>query len=264
MSDSRQVFGLHAVGELLGRNPSAVRELLLSRGRTDRRLNALREMAARAGIPCRSLDRRELDALASGTHQGVVAVIGAAASAPVLNERGLLELLAARGAEALLLVLDSVTDPHNLGACLRCADAAGADAVVIPAHKSAPVNAAARKVASGAAETVPVATVANLARFLDRLKQAGVWVAGAAGDVPSAIFDQDLTGPIAFVLGSEGKGIRRLVREKCDFLVAIPMRGSLRSLNVSVAAGICLFEVVRQRRGQLRGEQVPRGNRAAE
>lgn len=248
MSDSLQVYGLHAAGEMLARNPSAVKELLLQRGRTDRRLNSLREAAAQNGVPCRELDRRELDALASGRHQGVIAVVSDDAPAPSLDERGLLEFLASREAGAFLLILDSITDPHNLGACLRSADAAGVDAVVIPANKSVRVNATVRKIASGAAETVPVVTVTNLARFLDRLKQAGIWIAGAAEDAPTAIFDQDLTGPIALVLGSEGKGIRRLVREKCDYLVAIPMGGSLSSLNVSVAAGICLFEVVRQRR----------------
>ena len=249
MSDSLRVYGLHAAGEILARNPSAVTELLLQRGRTDRRLNALRETAAQFGVPCRELDRRELDALASGRHQGVIAVVGADAPELSLDERGLLELLASRGAGAFLLILDSITDPHNLGACLRSADAAGVDAVVIPANNSVRVNATVRKIASGAAETVPVVAVTNLARFLDRLKQAGVWVAGAAEDAPVTVFDQDLTGPIALVLGSEGKGIRRLVREKCDYLVSVPMGGSLSSLNVSVAAGICLFEVVRQRRG---------------
>ena len=248
MSESRQVYGFHATGEILDRNPSAVKELLLLRGRKDRRLAAMREKAEGIGVPCRELERSELDALASGKHQGVIAVVGDDAPAPSLDERGLLELLATRGTEAFLLILDSITDPHNLGACLRSADAAGIDAVVIPANKSVRVNATVRKIASGAAETVPVVTVTNLARFLDRLKQTGIWIAGAAEDAPAAIFDQDLTGPIALVLGSEGKGIRRLVREKCDYLVAIPMGGSLRSLNVSVAAGICLFEVVRQRR----------------
>lgn len=248
MSESLQVYGLHAVAEILGRNPSAVKELLLLRGRTDRRMAALREKAESTGVPCRELERRELDALASGKHQGAIAIVSNDAPAPSLDERGLLERLKTRGAEAFLLILDSITDPHNLGACLRSADAAGVDAVVIPANKSVRVNATVRKVASGAAETVPVVTVTNLARFLDRLKQSGIWIAGAAEDAPTAIFDQDLTGPIALVLGSEGKGIRRLVREKCDYLVAIPMGGSLSSLNVSVAAGICQFEVVRQRR----------------
>ena len=250
MSDCFQVFGPHATGAILDRNPSAVKELLLLRGRTDRRHKALREKAAAIGVPCREVPRSELDAFASGKHRGVVALVGDDASTPSHDERGLLELLKTRGPEAFLLILDSITDPQNLGACLRSADAAGVDAVVIPANKSARVNTTARKIASGAAETVPVSTVTNLARFLDRLKQTGIWIAGAVEDAPTAIFDQDLTGPIALVLGSEGGGIRRLVRQKCDYLVAIPMGGSLGSLNVSVAAGICLFEVVRQRRSE--------------
>ncbi len=254
MSDSRQVYGLHAAGEILDRYPLVVKELLLLRGRTDRRLAALREKAADIGVPCRELERSELDALTSGKHQGAIAIVSD--DAPALDERGLLELLETRGDKAFLLILDSITDPRNLGACLRSADAAGVDAAVIPANKSVRVNATVRKVASGAAETVPVVAVTNLARFLDRLKQTGIWVAGAAEDAPATIFDQDLTGPIALVLGSEGKGIRRLVREKCDYLVAIPMGGSLRSLNVSVAAGICLFEVVRQRRAL--SDEIPR------
>lgn len=249
MSDSTQVIGLHAVGEVFNRKPSAVRELLLQKERSDRRLNSLREQARKHGIPCRELDKKELDQLATGAHQGVVACISDEAVAQVPDERALLNLLSTRGNDAFVLVLDSITDPHNLGACMRSADAAGVDAVVIPANKSVRLNATVRKVASGAAETVPLVTVTNLARFLDRLQQAGIWIAGAEENAKATIFQQDLTGPVALVLGSEGKGIRRLVREKCDYLVAIPMAGSLSSLNVSVAAGICLFEVVRQRSG---------------
>ena len=247
MSAPPLVFGLHAVGEVLNRKPSAVRELLLQKGRADRRLNTLRERASKLGMACRDLDKRELDALAPGVHQGVVAYLADEADTPALDERGLLNLLPTLGNHAFVLVLDSITDPHNLGACLRCADAAGVDAVVVPANNSARLNATVRKVASGAAESVAVVSVTNLARFLDRLKQAGIWIVGADENAPVSIFQQDLTGPVALVLGAEGKGIRRLVREQCDYLVAIPMTGSLSSLNVSVAAGICLFEVVRQR-----------------
>ncbi|MCY4270087.1 MAG: 23S rRNA (guanosine(2251)-2'-O)-methyltransferase RlmB, partial [Gammaproteobacteria bacterium] len=167
--------------------------------------------------------------------------------APALDERGLLARLVERGDRALLLVLDSITDPRNLGACLRGAAAAGADAVVVPANHSTRLNAAARKTASGAAEILPLVAVTNLARFLDRLKQAGIWIAGADAGTGASLFEQDLTGPIALVLGAEGKGIRRLVKEKCDHLVAIPTTGAMTSLNVAVAAGICLFEVRRQR-----------------
>ncbi len=249
MNDGSQARGPHAVAELLRRNTSAVKELLLRRGKADRRLKSLREMAAQSGIPCRELDRDELDQLASGPHQGAVAILHESAPPPALDERGLLDALRLRGSAAFVLILDAITDPHNLGACLRSADGAGVDAVVIPANKSVRVNATVRKIASGAAETVPVVTATNLARFIDRLKQAGIWVVGAVDDSPKVLFEQDLTGPVALVMGSEEKGIRRLVREKCDYLVAIPMAGSLRNLNVSVAAGICLFEVLRQRRG---------------
>jgi 23S rRNA (guanosine2251-2'-O)-methyltransferase len=150
----------------------------------------------------------------------------------------------------LLLILDGVTDPHNLGACLRSADAAGVTAVVFPKDKSADVNDVARKVASGAAETVPWVRVTNLARTMEHLKQAGVWIIGASGEVPETLHDQDLTVSCALVLGSEGSGMRRLTRESCDFMVSLPMAGAVSSLNVSVAAGICLFEAVRQRRGE--------------
>ena len=152
-----------------------------------------------------------------------------------------------QSAEALLLILDGVTDPHNLGACLRSADAAGVTAVIFPKDKSADVNDVARKVASGAAEAVPWVRVTNLARTIESLQQAGVWVIGTDGDAETTLYDQDLTGPCALVLGSEGSGMRRLTRERCDFVVRLPMSGSVSSLNVSVAAGVCLFEAVRQR-----------------
>ncbi|MCY4182872.1 MAG: 23S rRNA (guanosine(2251)-2'-O)-methyltransferase RlmB [Gammaproteobacteria bacterium] len=249
MSAGNRVFGFHAVGEVLRRDPAKMRELLVQRGRRDRRLDSLRAEAARHGIPLREVDRRELDPLCPGAHQGVVATLGGGAEAPALDERGLLARLVERGDRALLLVLDSITDPRNLGACLRGAAAAGADAVVVPANHSTRLNAAARKTASGAAEILPLVAVTNLARFLDRLKQAGIWIAGAdaGAGAGASLFEQDLTGPIALVLGAEGKGIRRLVKEKCDHLVAIPTTGAMTSLNVAVAAGICLFEVRRQR-----------------
>jgi len=155
--------------------------------------------------------------------------------------------------QPLLLILDGVTDPHNLGACLRSADAAGVTAVIFPKDKSADINDVARKVASGAAETVPWVRVTNLARTIAELKQAGVWIMGTSGDASDTVHDQDLTIPCALVLGSEGSGMRRLTREACDFIVSLPMAGSVSSLNVSVAAGICLFEAVRQRRRKQAG-----------
>ncbi|HHO68213.1 MAG TPA: 23S rRNA (guanosine(2251)-2'-O)-methyltransferase RlmB, partial [Gammaproteobacteria bacterium] len=146
-----------------------------------------------------------------------------------------------------LLVLDGVQDPHNLGACLRSADAAGVHAVIVPRDRAAPLNGAARKVACGAADAVPLVRVTNLARTLRGLRDAGIWIYGAAGDAPQTLYEADLSGPLALVLGGEGKGLRRLTREHCDGLIAIPMAGSVSSLNVSVAAGICLFEARRQR-----------------
>jgi len=161
--------------------------------------------------------------------------------------------MVASAEQPLLLILDGVTDPHNLGACLRSADAAGVTAVIFPKDKSADINDVARKVASGAAETVPWIRVTNLARTLAQLKQAGVWVIGTSGDASDTLHDQDLTVPCALVLGSEGTGMRRLTREACDFTVSLPMAGAVSSLNVSVAAGVCLFEAVRQRRRKQAG-----------
>jgi 23S rRNA (guanosine2251-2'-O)-methyltransferase len=158
------------------------------------------------------------------------------------------ELLDRSEAPPLLLVLDGVTDPHNLGACLRTADAAGALAVIVPKDKSATLNATARKVACGAAEVVPLVAVTNLARTLEKLQKRGVWIVGTAGEASQELYSQDLSGPIALVMGAEGKGMRRLTREHCDYLVRLPMAGSVSSLNVSVATGVCLFEALRQRR----------------
>ena len=196
-----------------------------------------------------SCSKSELDALVSGRHQGVVAVLDPAAGAEaggLMSEADLSELLS-RETVPLILILDGVTDPHNLGACLRSADAAGVTAVIFPKDKNADVNDVARKVASGAAETVPWVRVTNLARTIESLKQAGVWVIGTDGDAEVTLYEQDLSGPCAMVLGSEGAGMRRLTRDLCDFVVKLPMAGSVSSLNVSVAAGVCLFEAVRQR-----------------
>ena len=165
----------------------------------------------------------------------------------MMSEADLIDQLLSQVATPLILILDGVTDPHNLGACLRSADAAGVTAVIFPKDKSADVNDVARKVASGAAETVPWVRVTNLARTIESLKQAGVWVIGTDGDAEESVYEQDLSGPCAMVLGSEGAGMRRLTRDLCDFVVKLPMAGSVSSLNVSVAAGVCLFEAVRQR-----------------
>jgi len=178
------------------------------------------------------------------SHQGVVAETG---TAPGLGEKELPAFLEALEGPAFLLILDGVQDPHNLGACLRSANAAGVDAVIVPRDRSAPLNATARKVACGAAESLPVVRVTNLARTLRSIREAGVWVYGATGEAESTFYETDLSGPLALVLGGEGRGLRRLTREHCDGLLSIPMAGSISSLNVSVAAGIFLFEARRQR-----------------
>ena len=238
------VIGIHAVRELLQHN-SNVKRLCVQSGRGDARIEELIELASRAGILVEKMPRRELDQLVSGRHQGVAARAVFAASS--WQEKDLRRLLEGLDHDPLLLVLDEVTDPHNLGACLRSADAAGVDAVVIPKDRSAPLNMTVRKVASGAAETVPLVAVTNLSRMLKELKELGVWLCGTAGEAEKSLYQQDLTGPLALVMGSEGRGLRRLTQEACDFLVAIPMAGTVGSLNVSVATGVCLFEAVRQR-----------------
>ena len=243
------VFGYHAVESLIRRESGRIATLHVQADRQDKRMHALLELARNQGVAVMPSDKADLDQRAPGRHQGVVAELRAGESreaAGMITESDLLECIA-ESAAPLLLILDGVTDPHNLGACLRSADAAGVTAVIFPKDKSADVNDVARQVASGAAEAVPWVRVTNLARTIESLKQAGVWVIGTDGDAKHTVFEQDLTGPCALVLGSEGSGMRRLTRELCDFTVKLPMAGSVSSLNVSVAAGICLFEAVRQR-----------------
>jgi len=251
VSGKEWVYGLHAVSELLRQHPEDVLELLLQGGREDRRIAEVRSLADAAGVTVQALERREFERRlrplpAGAVHQGVMALCRMGVS--VLDERALDSLLDALSGPALLLVLDEVTDPHNLGACLRTADAAGVHAVIVPKDRSAPLNMTARKVACGAAETIPFVAVTNLSRTLEALQQRGIWIAGAAGEAQASLYDIDFNLPIAIVMGSEGKGLRRLTREHCDYLMAIPMAGALSSLNVSVATGLCLFEAVRQRR----------------
>ncbi|HTL50615.1 MAG TPA: 23S rRNA (guanosine(2251)-2'-O)-methyltransferase RlmB [Steroidobacteraceae bacterium] len=240
------VYGLHAVRAVLTRRPGDVLKLTIAAARDDARVRELREIAAARGLRPLESTAAALDAATGGAaHQGVVAEVRP--SAP-LDENSLLDLLTTQPGPALVLVLDGVSDPHNLGACLRTADAAGATAVVAPRDRAAGLTPVVRKVAAGAAETVPFAQVTNLARALRDLKEAGLWIAGTAEDGEKELFDADLTGPLALVMGSEGKGLRRLTRECCDFSVRLPMRGSVASLNVSVAAGVALYEALRQRR----------------
>lgn len=250
MSQWERVYGVHAVEALLRHHPKRVKQLWLAEGRQDPRMQALVQLAGAARVPVGQRERRELDEWAEGVHQGVVAEVS---PSQVWGENFLEELLARGEAVPLLLVLDGVTDPHNLGACLRTADAAGVQAVIVPKDKSATLNATVRKVACGAAEVVPLVAVTNLARTLEKLQQQGLWIVGTAGEATQEIYDLDLRGPTVLVMGAEGKGMRRLTREHCDYLAKLPMGGSVSSLNVSVATGVCLFEAVRQRRPVAQG-----------
>lgn len=245
MAQAHYLFGLHAVEAALTQTPAPVQELWVDQGRRDPRLARILELAAAAAIPLRRVDRQTLFELAgSDKHQGVVA----RSRQPALHDEDFLDhLLADLDQPPLLLVLDGVQDPHNLGACLRSADAAGVQALITPKDRAAALTPAAIKVASGAAQTVPLVQVTNLARTLKALQQAGVWLVGLDGQAEHTLYQTDLTGPLALVLGAEGQGLRRLTKEHCDFLVKIPMRGSVESLNVSVATGVCLFEALRQR-----------------
>lgn len=238
------VYGFHSVQALLKTEPHRISEIRMLRGRTDQRAVKVRALAEQHGIAITVVGRDELEALAPGNHQGVVAL---SAAGEVRDEHFLFEFLETLDHPPLLLVLDEVTDPHNLGACLRTADAAGVDAVIAPKDNSVGITATVRKVASGAAETVPFVVVTNLARVIRQLQERGCWVTGTDGDAPLSLYQADLKGPVVLVMGAEGKGMRRLTRESCDVLVNLPMAGAVTSLNVSVATGICLFEAVRQR-----------------
>lgn len=247
---SAVTYGIHAVRVMLTRTPQRIRRLLLVSGRDDGRLAEIRSLAQRAGVPSQPVDAALLDKLADGgRHQGVLAELQVQATDPETQLEQALE--AAQGAP-LLLVLDGVQDPHNLGACLRSADAAGVAAVIAPRDRAAGLTAVARKVAAGAAESVPFIAVVNLARTLRELRDRGIWLIGTSDDAEQTIFDVDFTGPTALVMGSEGEGMRRLTSETCDQLVSIPMAGAVESLNVSVATGVALFEAVRQRRAKSR------------
>ncbi len=250
MSQLERIYGVPAVEALLRHHPKRVKQLWLAAGRQDPRVQVLVDLAGQQRIAVGQKDRRELDEWAEGVHQGVVAEVS---PSQVWGENMLDELLDRATTPPLLLVLDGVTDPHNLGACMRTADAAGAHAVIVPKDKSATLNATVRKVACGAAEVIPLVAVTNLARTLEKLQQRGLWIVGTAGEAEQELYQQDMTGPTVLVMGAEGKGMRRLTREHCDYLVKLPMAGSVSSLNVSVATGVCLFEAVRQRQGKTAG-----------
>lgn len=249
----QHIYGIHAVDSLLRQNPKSIQRLWLQQGRDDKRIGALLELAQNQGVPVVREPRKAMDEMVKGRHQGVVAevsavpVSGDSGQANLWQEADLLRAVDAKEGPLLLLVLDGVTDPHNLGACLRSADAAGVDAVIVPRDKSADLSPVSRKVACGAAEVVPFVRVTNLSRTLQALKERGVWLFGAAGEAENSLYDNDLSVSMALVMGAEGSGLRRLTREQCDFLVRLPMAGSVSSLNVSVATGVCLFEAQRQR-----------------
>jgi 23S rRNA (guanosine2251-2'-O)-methyltransferase len=244
VSGAARVWGLHAVRAVLERRPGDVLRLAVAAPRDDARMRELRELAARRGVRVAPTPVADLDRESGGAaHQGVLAEVRPSAA---LDENGLLDLVVAAPPPLLVLALDGVSDPHNLGACLRTADAAGANAVVAPRDRAAGLTPVVRKVAAGAAETIPFAQVTNLARSLRDLKAAGLWIAGTAEDGERDLYGADLTGSLAVVMGAEGRGMRRLTRESCDLCLRLPMRGAVASLNVSVAAGIVLFEARRQ------------------
>ena len=242
MSES-YVYGLHAVEKFIRQSSAQSIELLATEGRNPRLLSVIGQ-TRKAKIPVRFVGRDELSKLAgSDKHQGCVLHIRIVAG----QQKSLEQCLAELSQDSLFLVLDGVQDPHNLGACLRSADATGVDAVIIPKDRSASLNATVRKVAAGGAESVALIEVTNLARGLKMLKEAGVWIYGTSGEAESSLYDYDYKGPTALVMGSEGEGLRRLTAEACDHLIKLPMKGVVESLNVSVATGVCLYEVLRSR-----------------
>ena len=247
MSQKVTVFGLHAVRSIIEHHPDRLVELYVSKERQDDAVNAIVAQAHSMGVRPQWVPRQALEKRAEGgNHQGVVATVK---SLPTLTENDFAQLIEQTDSTPLFLVLDGITDPHNLGACLRTADAAGVTAVVVPKDKSAQITPIVRKVACGAAETMPLVVVTNLARALRELQSLNVWIVGTAGEATQSVYQIDYRGPTAFVMGAEGKGMRRLTRETCDELVSVPLSGTVSSLNVSVASGVCLFEVVRQRDG---------------
>ena len=246
MSSPKVLFGFHAVGVRLKTAPQSIIEIYYEATRRDARMRQFIDRAKEAGARLIEADSLRIAKLCgSHGHQGVAARVNEVEQVRSLDE--LLDQLEADGIAPLLLVLDGVTDPHNLGACLRVADGAGAHAVIAPKDHAAGINATVAKVASGAAETMPYFMVTNLARTLNELKERNIWIIGTSGDADKSIYQVDLKGPVALVLGAEGPGMRQLTRKTCDELVSIPMKGAVESLNVSVASAVCLYEALRQR-----------------
>jgi 23S rRNA (guanosine2251-2'-O)-methyltransferase len=239
------IFGLHSVQALLKSAPQRVLEIFMLQGRNDQRLQKIINSAESNDIHCQPVSRSKLDEMVGDeNHQGVVAIC---TPGEAHDEAYLFNLIDNLNGPAFLLILDGVTDPHNLGACMRSAEAAGVHAVIMPKDKSAGLTPIARKVACGAAEVLPLVPVTNLARTLKKLQDKGIWLFGAAGEADQSVYQVNLTGPIAILMGAEGDGLRRLTQDTCDHLMNIPMAGTVSSLNVSVATGVCLFEAVRQR-----------------
>jgi 23S rRNA (guanosine2251-2'-O)-methyltransferase len=239
------VYGLHAVAALLANPHRKTYKLFINQDRMDKKVQALLTKAQQMSVPVELVTTQKMNQrFAEFTHQGIVAQASALTE---YNESHLNALLDSSKKPGLILILDGVTDPHNLGACLRSADATGVDFVIIPKDKSASITAVVSKVACGAAESVPLVRVTNLVRAMEVLKERGVWIYGAAGEADATLYEIDCTGTMALVMGAEGEGIRRLTREHCDGLFSLPMLGSVDSLNVSVATGVSLYEVIRQR-----------------
>jgi 23S rRNA (guanosine2251-2'-O)-methyltransferase len=251
MPKSDLIFGIHAVLSALRNDPVNVREVQVDRHRRDSRMREVRTLATSQHIALHEVDSAALNKLAAGQrHQGVIAFYVAV---PTFDESRLTTLIA-NSARPLVLVLDGITDPHNLGAILRTAEAAGVTAIVAPRDRAAKINPTVRKVACGAAERVVFVPVTNLARALRDMRQLGVWLVGTDSRAKQPLYELDLSRPLAIVVGAEGAGLRRLTRELCDFLAYIPMAATAQSLNVSVAAGVCLFEVARQRRARINAQ----------
>ncbi|MDP5032791.1 MAG: 23S rRNA (guanosine(2251)-2'-O)-methyltransferase RlmB [Paraglaciecola sp.] len=244
MAQHEYIYGIHALQSVIEREPERLIELFVLKGKDDKSVHTIVNQARRFGASIQFCQRKTLDDKAdSEQHQGVVARVK---PGKVYNENDLAAIVQAN-AQPFLLILDGVTDPHNLGACLRTADGAGVHAVVVPKDNSASLTPVVRKVACGAAEVIPLVQVTNLARTLRDLQGMGVWIVGTAGEADKNIYECKLGGPLALVMGAEDKGMRRLTREHCDELIKLPMAGSVSSLNVSVATGVCLYEIVRQR-----------------
>lgn len=247
MKDSKidLLYGMHAVRSLLQRQPERVLEIFCIDSRIDNRVQEIITLAKTQGLSVQKIAKKQLDQwIPEGQHQGI-----AARCRPqrLLSEHDIDDVLTNTKFTPLFLVLDGVQDPHNLGACLRTCDAIGVTGIIIPQDRAASITPTVRKVSCGASETVPILQVGNLARVLNKLKEKGLWIMGTSGDAKQSLYQTDLTGPIAIVLGAEGTGLRRLTEEHCDILMHIPMQGMVESLNVSVAAAVCLYEALRQR-----------------